>query len=177
MGGSPQAIGLEVPAEIEHLCAVAPRPLGNHMKSAKGIASLGLLALVASVVPTSVGTAQSPYFTLRICNSSQVRAGMAVAYRVEQESWLVAGWLLVDPGDCLTAGNALKGWIYHYGEENSTRSQKAVWRGDAVQLCVEYPGPFRRQVVEGYQCTENELKSFGSTFVGENVGTYTLNLN
>ena len=147
------------------------------MKSIRRMALFGALVAMGAGAPSGTSTAQGALFTLRICNSSSVTAGVAIAARLDPRNRTLAGWGIVEPGDCIEAGTALKGWIYHYAEEVTQRGRKAVWAGNEIRLCVEYPGPFRRQLSDGYECNQRELKGFGASFVAENIGTYTLNLN
>ena len=147
------------------------------MKSICRVALLGALIATGAGAPAGTSIAQGPNFTLRICNSSNVTAGVAIAARLQPDAWTLAGWGIIEPGNCIEAGTALKGWIYHYAEEVTQSSRKLVWAGSEIRLCVEYPGPFRRQITDGYECNQNELKGFGASFVAPNIGTYTLNLN
>lgn len=148
------------------------------MNFVRRILAASALTALACTAPFDAAWAQSPYFNLRICNRSGVDAFVARAYRTDPDTWMVAGWLRVDAGECANAGAILKGYFYIYAEEVGRGARGTVWRGDDAELCVEYPGPFRRHNTAGYTCGDNELlRGFSASFAQADVGTFTINLN
>ena len=151
----------------------------------KTLVAAGSLAISLALGGAGPASAQFPgaaaqqdpnYFTLRLCNTSRAKVGVALAYRPNPDNWIVAGWIGLSPGDCRDFGRFLKDTYYVYAEEDTSRRRKAVWRGRDIQLCVEYPGPFQRVYFQGHTCSGRLLKGFAEKHVPADVGQVTLNL-
>ena len=144
------------------------------------IARTGLIALVFAVAGLFVGSAgaQAQTFSFVVCNHSSVEASVATASHVSPTNgdFVVQGWWNVAAGACSTIGTFPQGTFYYYAEQTNT--QDVVWKGNDVQVCVAYPGPFSRVNTANYTCKSNEqLRSFTLSTIGSNIGTFTWNLN
>jgi len=144
------------------------------------IARSALIASVFAVAGLFVGSAgaQAQTFHFQVCNHSAVQASVATASHVSttNDNFVVQGWWSVPAGTCQWIGYFPQGWFYYYAEQ--TDSQTLVWKGTAVQICVQYPGPFTRVNTANYSCADNEeLRGFSGSDIGSNIGTYTWNLN
>jgi uncharacterized membrane protein len=131
------------------------------------------LALCAGSV-----TAQAQTFNFQVCNRSGVSASVAVSglTGVGSNQWNVEGWWTVPNGDCRVLGSFPDGWFYYYAEQ--TGASQNQWTGTALNLCVQYPGPFERVNFSGYNCQSSEqLRGFNGTLMPSNEGTFTWTLN
>ena len=130
------------------------------------------LALCAGSV-----TAQAQTFNFQVCNQSGVSASVAVSSLtgVGSNQWNVEGWWTVPSGNCRVLGSFPEGWFYYYAEQ--TGASQTEWTGTALNLCVQYPGPFERVNYAGYNCQSSEqLRGFDGTVIS-NEGTLTWTLN
>jgi uncharacterized membrane protein len=92
------------------------------------------------------------------------------------DRFVVKGWWSVNAGSCEWLGYYPKGWFYYYAEERNT--QRIIWEGNDIKLCIRHPGPWERINTTGYNCRSDEaLHAFGAEFVGDDAGTFTLTLN
>lgn len=125
-------------------------------------------------VPPTAGTAGTFHF--QVCNHSDVQASVATASYVSptDHRYAVEGWWSVSPGSCEGIGYFPLGTFYTYAEQTNT--QAVVWQGNDAELCVQYPGPFRRINTTNYTCQSNErLRGFTKHSVSAGTFTWTLN--
>jgi uncharacterized membrane protein len=136
-----------------------------------------LLFFVLALSAGSV-TAQAQTFNFQVCNQSGVSASVAVSglTGVGSNQWNVEGWWTVPSGSCRVLGSFPDGWFYYYAEQ--TGASQNQWAGTALNLCVQYPGPFERVNFSGYNCQSSEqLREFNGTLMPSNEGTFTWTLN
>ena len=85
------------------------------------------------------------------------------------------GWFTVGAGNCEWIGHFQQGWFYYYAEQRA--SQRQTWEGSDIRLCVRHPGPWERINISGYSCSSDEtLRGFTGEFIGDDMGTFTANL-
>lgn len=137
-----------------------------------------ILACIAGLLamPHAVG-AQGGAFNFTVCNNSIWNAIIAT-HGYTDAGWEVAGWTRVYPGECRYIGRFVMGEFETYGDaENSGgRSWSGSTGSAGNQLCLTYPGPFRRTNYAGYQCRRGEqLKLMRRHYVHD--AEYTWNLN
>jgi len=138
---------------------------------------VSLLFFVLALCAGSV-TAQAQTFNFQVCNQSGVSASVAVSSLsgVGSSQWHVEGWWIVPSGSCQVLGSFPDGWFYYYAEQ--TGASQNEWTGTALDLCVQYPGPFDRVNYAGYTCQSSEqLRGFNGTLMPSNEGTFTWTLN
>ena len=140
----------------------------------------GLVAIVFAVASLFVASAgaQAQTFSFVVCNHSSVQASVAIASHASPTdgNFVVQGWWSVAAGACSTIGSFPQGTFYYYAEQTNT--QQLVWKGTAVQVCVQYPGPFERTNSANYTCKSNEeLRGFILSTIAPNIGTFTWTLN
>ena len=146
------------------------------MRAARSGLAVFFLALALWCAGAADARAQT--FQFRVCNQSNVTASVALSYHVTpaDSRFVVKGWWSVGAGSCEWLGYFPKGWFYYYAEERGT--QRLVWEGNDIKLCVRHPGPWERINNSGYNCRSDEtLHAFGAEFVGDDAGTFTLTLN
>jgi Protein of unknown function (DUF1036) len=118
----------------------------------------------------------SKTFQLKVCNKTSYKVSVALSGHRNPDSvtWRVEGWWTVNASDCQNiTSNYLRGRIYLFAKTYG--SDKTVWGGKDVRLCVEFPGPFDRANYEGYKCRSNEkLMSFVSFVAEKDTFTWTL---
>jgi uncharacterized membrane protein len=115
-------------------------------------------------------------FMLKVCNKSARKASIAVMGRTttDNDEWHVQGWWSVPAGRCNAIRKYVKGKIYLFAQEDGNPS--FAWKGDALWLCVAFPGPFDRVNRDGYACQAAEKTvSFSSFSVSESSFTWDLN--
>jgi uncharacterized membrane protein len=135
-------------------------------------------AQAAFIRPPLVRVADAPYFDFVVCNRSGYTAEVAVAYLIAPgaSAFNVAGWIEVGSACKQIAVPLARGNFYYYAFVTDGNEVKGVYAGNAVNLCVQFPGPFDRRVVDGAQCQENEvLVGFNRRFVDAATFTWTLN--
>ncbi len=117
-------------------------------------------------------SADSPYFTLEVCNRDRRKAYVAIGSRDNPatKDWYVAGWWGVLPGDCQNLGRYPKSVIYLHAED----SRGGQWRGRDQRLCVEKQR-FKRINFAGYKCSGNLLRGFFAKKI--TADRYIWNLN
>jgi uncharacterized membrane protein len=138
----------------------------------------GVLVATAAMLCLGAADAQADTFRFRVCNNSNVTAAVAVSNHVSEgdNRFVVQGWWAVGPGSCDWIGYFPKGWFYYYAEQRG--NQRIVWQGNEVRLCVRHPGPWERVNTDGYTCRSDEvLAGFDGEFIGNDTGTFTVNLN
>ena len=139
-----------------------------------------LIAVLLATAFAETASAQSAFFTFRMCNRSGVTAAAVTAVRFDPgrpDIWRLQGWGILAPGECKNLVSGLRGWVYYYAEEAYRGGRGYTWAGDETQMCVDYPGPFDRLMPPGVTCDASELKGFSRSFVDGNTGLFTLNLN
>ena len=126
--------------------------------------------------PSWTPTYVSKTFQLKVCNQSGYKVSVALSGHrdPDETTWRVEGWWTVNARDCQNiTSNYLKGRIYLFAKTYG--SDRTVWSGRDVRLCVEFPGPFDRANYDGYKCRRNEkLESFVSFIVDKDTFTWTL---
>jgi hypothetical protein len=130
-----------------------------------------------SYTPTPPPSASaSRTFQLKVCNQTGYKVSVALSghRNPDATTWRVEGWWTVNGRDCQNiTSNYLKGRIYLFAKTYG--SDKTVWGGKDVRLCVEFPGPFDRANYDGYKCHRNEkLMSFVSFIAEKDAFTWTL---
>jgi uncharacterized membrane protein len=145
-----------------------------------GVARSGLIVpfFAWSVLCAGSADAQAQTFSFQVCNQSNVSASVAVAnlVAVGDSRYEVQGWWTVVAGSCASIGDFPLGWFYYYAEQTNT--QQEVWQGNDAMLCVQYPGPFERINLSGYNCQSNEaLRGFSAEQIPNTTGTYTVTLD
>jgi uncharacterized membrane protein len=123
-------------------------------------------------------TAQAQTFSFQVCNQSGVSASVAVDSQTGAggSQFHVEGWWVVPSGSCQVLGSFPVGWFYYYAEQ--TGASQNEWNGNALDLCVQYPGPFDRVNYAGYSCQSSEqLRGFNGQVIPSNEGTFTWTLN
>jgi uncharacterized membrane protein len=145
------------------------------MRAAKS----GLIVLFLALAVCCAGSAdaRAQTFRFRVCNQSNVTAAVAISnyVAVGDNRFVVQGWWSVGAGSCEWLGYFPKGWFYYYAEERN--AQRLVWEGNDIKLCVRHPGPWERINTTGYNCRSDEtLRAFGSEFITNDAGTFTLTL-
>jgi len=131
-----------------------------------------------NVRPPLMRVADAPYFDFVVCNRSGYTAEVAIAFLTAPGSsaFNVAGWLEIGSGCRQIAAPFARGNFYYHAFITDGNEVKGVYAGNAVNLCVQVPGPFNRPVVDGSQCQENEaLVGFNRRFVDAATFTWTLN--
>jgi uncharacterized membrane protein len=105
---------------------VAGKPAARRFGVANGMAGgvAGALLLFAA----------APAFAdLRICNDTDVLAGVAIGYRAEA-GWVTEGWWHVEAGSCKTLiEGALQSRYYYLYAEDAQRGGR--WSGD-INMCI-----------------------------------------
>jgi uncharacterized membrane protein len=92
--------------------------------------SLSLGPVAIAVLLGLAGTAQAD---LRVCNDTDVLAGVAIGYRAEA-GWVTEGWWNIESGSCKTMiEGALKSRYYYLYAEDAQRGGR--WTGP-VNMCV-----------------------------------------
>jgi uncharacterized membrane protein len=86
---------------------------------------VGLVASMAAPVPALAD--------LRICNDTEVLAGVAIGYRAES-GWITEGWWHVEAGACKTLiEGALQSRYYYLYAEDAQRGGR--WTG-SINMCI-----------------------------------------
>jgi uncharacterized membrane protein len=162
-------------AKPYHGCAARTRE-ASAMRVARSV--LTVLLFAVAVLCAGSGHSQAQTFRFQVCNRTNVSASVATSSLVSvgDSRFEVQGWWTVGPGSCEWIGYFPQGWFYYYAEQTNTGQY--VWQGKDVSLCVQYPGPFDRINIAGYNCQSNEaLRGFTSDFISASTGTFTANLN
>jgi uncharacterized membrane protein len=90
--------------------------------------SLGLCAIALTL-----GLAGAARADLRVCNDTDVLAGVAIGYRAEA-GWVTEGWWHIESGSCKTLiEGALKSRYYYLYAEDAQRGGR--WTGP-VNMCL-----------------------------------------
>lgn len=136
------------------------------------MSNVKLAAFAALMLVGASGVAEAQMFRFTTCNRTGAAAFVAVSHRESPGSgtWIVSGWTRVPARTCTFIGTYPQGDFYHHANNSSGK-----WNGD-FNLCVEYPGPFRRTNPPGYTCNDNEkIERFVERSV--TTPTYTWNLD
>jgi uncharacterized membrane protein len=145
------------------------------------MARLGVSFLFFMLVGLCAGSvgAEAQTFNFQVCNQSGVSASVAVSglTAVGSNQWNVEGWWTVPTGSCQVLGSfPISSEFYYYAEQ--TGASQNQWSGNALNLCVQYPGPFDRINSAGYNCQSSEaLREFNAASIPSNEGTFTWTLN
>lgn len=143
------------------------------MKRALSAACLLAAALAAYVTPAS---AQSGYFSFTVCNRSAHDADVAT-HGLIGGAWVVQGWFTVYRGQCRYIGSYGQGAFDTFA---IGRYRDVYWdgvnNGGTLNLCLAYPGPFRRVNTAGYTCRSNEKLHLMRTH-HVTSGSFTWSLN
>lgn len=139
--------------------------------------AFAVLFLALAGLGTGATGAQAQMFNFQVCNQTNYSASIAVAGLTAPggSQFDVGGWWTVAPQSCSTLGSWPQGWFYYYAEVTGTG--QVVWGGNAVQLCVDYPGPFDRVNLTGYTCPGDDLKGFSGEQIDPSTATFTWTLN
>ncbi|MCU0830951.1 MAG: DUF1036 domain-containing protein [Rhizobiaceae bacterium] len=90
-------------------------------------------ALISGCVAGLFGFVAPAHADLRICNDTDVLAGVAIGYRAES-GWITEGWWHVEAGACKTLiEGALQSRYYYLYAEDAQRGGR--WTG-AVNMCI-----------------------------------------
>ena len=90
--------------------------------------SLGFAAIVVTL-----GMAGAAHADLRVCNDTDVLAGVAIGYRAET-GWITEGWWHIESGNCKTLiEGALQSRYYYLYAEDAQRGGR--WTGP-VNMCL-----------------------------------------
>jgi uncharacterized membrane protein len=95
------------------------------------------------------------FFSFEVCNRSSDQASVAIAARRVPASsdWTVEGWWQISPGACTKLGRFAKGKLYVVAK---VRDDPRGWFGTDTKQCVQFPGPFARNVSSDSGCTPDE---------------------
>lgn len=118
--------------------------------------------------------ADEDFFALEICNRSTYDASVAIAGRRVPGSsdWTVEGWWPVSAGACGKLGRFALGKFYVTAK---VRNEPKGWFGTDTRQCVEFPGPFSRNVSASTSCpSEGRMFGFLSVDVGQNNYTWSI---
>ena len=113
-------------------------------------------------------------FNLEICNRTNYSVSTSVIGRKDPSNtdWAIKGWHNISANACVQVGRFAKGKIYTmakmYGDARG-------WFGNDTKQCVEFPGPFDRNIAQDFACPPTG-KTVG--FFGVNVSdaNYTWNI-
>ena len=116
------------------------------------LAVLGLLLVLPAPAATQTDPGprtDSQTFMVRICNrhSNQVFVSLIIRPDVNRpQDWVIRGWWRIAGQQCVDAARSLYGYIYAYAENATDGSWPPAddAHEDAIDMCVEYPGPFLR---------------------------------
>jgi uncharacterized membrane protein len=92
-----------------------------------------LLVLGGLAIGMSLGSAGTARADLRVCNDTDVLAGVAIGYRVAT-GWVTEGWWNIEGGSCQTLieGNLQSRYYYLYAEDAQRGGR---WTGK-INMCV-----------------------------------------
>jgi Protein of unknown function (DUF1036) len=127
---------------------------------------------------TEPGAALPQTALVRVCNrNSPDPLFVSLVIRPDParpDEWVVRGWWRVDDKQCLdTARTLRRGHVFAYAEDGRT-SWSGVGLKDAIERCVEYPGPFSRVITNEYTCPGRRLKSFLPQEIRADLDTHTI---
>ena len=121
----------------------------------------------------SAVAAEEDFFLFRVCNQSKTEASVALSalYAPRSSDYVVAGWWTVPGHECRDIGKYPRGNFYFFAK---ARHGSTWWGQRDLELCVEYPGPFKRINLKNYKCAGNALKPFRHVVVERSVYEWTL---
>jgi uncharacterized membrane protein len=123
-------------------------------------------------VCVSVILPRSAQAELMVCNDTEDRRNLAIAYK-EGDHWFSKGWWLIDPGKCKTVVKGkLKQRYFYY----RATTRKGDFRGDGYLFCTQKK-PF---VIKGQKpCKSRGYRQepFRKLDSGKTSPAFTLNLN
>jgi uncharacterized membrane protein len=129
-------------------------------------------------MPVQTGNTQDQNtFVYRVCNQSAEVAFVTLVMLTAPGSsnLILRGWWAMEVGECAGLAVVPRPGLFFYAETAITNGKQVVWRGDDVELCVDYPGPFER-VPGGDTCGPERMKGFKKILVPSEIGTLTTNL-
>lgn len=137
------------------------------------LASLAAVVVAGSALVQPAAAADDEFFTFRVCNKTKTEASVAVSalYAPGSPDYIVAGWWNVAGGDCRDIGQYPKGHFYFFAK---ARRGTSWWGQRDIDLCVEFPGPFKRINFKNYKCANEELKPFRHVVVEKAVYEWSL---
>ena len=94
---------------------------------------IAAMRLFSSVVVATVAVTGAAHADLRVCNDTDVLAGVAIGYRAEA-GWITEGWWHVEAGSCKTLieGPLQSRYYYLYGEDAQRGGR---WTGP-INMCI-----------------------------------------
>ena len=91
------------------------------------------LSLGFAAIAVTLGMAGAAHADLRVCNDTDVLAGVAIGYRAET-GWITEGWWHIESGNCKTLiEGALQSRYYYLYAEDAQRGGR--WTGP-VNMCL-----------------------------------------
>jgi len=149
----------------------------KHLKQAIALAVAGVLS--AATVATSVAPVEAQakshedWFTIRVCNDSSVTAAVSWSYQRAQERgtnlWYYEGWTVIAPGRCDERQTVNRN-VYIFATQKDVTTKR--WEG-SHQLCVWYPGPYKKVLVGGQAC-DGTLEPYEAMYIRESTLVYHL---